>query len=151
MKLQQIALPAPRRPAVAKAGFTLLELLVVLVIVSILAAVAYPSYLQSVKRGYRSEARMALLESQQFMARFYATNSRYTLDEAGSLSPTLPQRLQMVPADSPRYRLSLSATLNSFTLTATPTGSDDCGNLTLSHTGVKGRSGSEVSVAECWR
>ena len=38
--------------------------MVVLVIVSILAAVAYPSYLQSVKRGYRSEARIALLEAQ---------------------------------------------------------------------------------------
>ena len=149
--MQAITPSAPRQPPAPEAGFTLLELMVVLVIVSILAAVAYPSYLQSVKRGYRSEARIALLEAQQFMARFYAASSRYTLDEAGSVSPTLPQRLQMVPADSPRYRLSLSATLNSFTLTATPTGSDECGNLTLSHTGVKGRSGSQVSVAECWR
>ena len=149
--MQAITSSAPCQPPALEVGFTLLELVVVLVIVSILAGVAYSSYLQSVKRGYRSEARIALLEAQQFMARFYAASSRYTLDEAGSLSPTLPLRLQMVPADSPRYRLSISATLNSFTLTATPIGSDACGNLTLSHTGFKGRSGSELSVAECWR
>ena len=70
--MQAITASAPRQPPAPGAGFTLLELMVVLVIVSILAAVAYPSYLQSVKRGYRSEARIALLEAQQFMARFYA-------------------------------------------------------------------------------
>ena len=144
-------LPACRRPAAVAAGFTLIELMIVLAIVGILAMVAYPSYMESVKRGQRSSARSSLLEAQQFMERFYAANSRYTTDEAGSVSPTLPARLLAVPVEAPRYNLSVVATLNGYTLTATPTGTDICGNLTLTHTGVKGRSASEPTVAECWR
>ena len=107
--------------------------------------------MESVKRGQRSSARTSLLEAQQFMERFYAANSRYTTDEVGSVSPTLPARLLAVPAEAPRYNLSVVATLNAYTLTATPIGTDICGNLTLTHTGVKGRSASEPTVAECWR
>jgi type IV pilus assembly protein PilE len=129
----------------------LIELMIVLAVVGILAMVAYPSYMESVKRGQRSSARTSLLEAQQFMERFYAANSRYTTDEAGSVSPTLPARLLAVPAEAPRYNLSVVATLNAYTLTATPIGTDICGDLTLTHTGVKGRSASEPTVAECWR
>lgn len=144
-------LPARRRPVAVASGFTLIELMIVLAIVGILAMVAYPSYMESVKRGQRSSARTSLLEAQQFMERFYAANSRYTTDEAGSVSPTLPARLLAVPAEAPRYNLSVVATLNGYTLTATPIGTDICGDLTLTHTGVKGRSASEPTVAECWR
>lgn len=133
------------------AGFTLIELMVVLAIVAILAGVAYPSYIESVKRARRSEARTYLLEAQQFMARFYSANSRYTTDEAGTTSPALPIRLQSVPADAPRYTLTVAATVSGYTLTATPIGDDECGNLTLTHTGAKGRSGQGPTVAECWR
>lgn len=132
-------------------GFTLIEVMVVVAIVGILAAVAYPSYVEYVQRGYRSEARTALMEAQQFMERFYAANSRYTTDAAGAVSPALPARLQNVPTNSPRYTLSVAATLNSYTLTATTTGTDRCGNLTLTNTGVKGRSGTGGTVQECWR
>jgi len=145
------ALSPARRGGRATAGFTLIELLVVLAIVAILAGVAYPSYMESLKRARRSEARTYLLEAQQFMARFYSANSRYTTDEAGTTSPALPARLQSVPADSPRYNVSVAATVNGYTLTATPIGDDDCGDLTLTHTGVKGRSGQGLTVAECWR
>ena len=144
-------LPARRRPAAVAPGFTLIELMIVLAIVGILAMVAYPSYMESVKRGQRSSARTSLMEAQQFMERFYADNSRYTTDELGTVSPTLPARLLAVPAEAPRYNLSVVATLNGYTLTATPTGTDICGDLTLTHTGVKGRSASEPTVAECWR
>ena len=144
-------LSAGRRGGRADAGFTLIELMVVLAIVAILAGVAYPSYIESVKRARRSEARTYLLEAQQFMARFYSANSRYTTDEAGTTSPALPARLQSVPADAPRYTLSVAATLNGYTLTAAPVGEDDCGDLTLTHTGAKGRSGQGPTAAECWR
>ena len=43
------------------AGFTLIELMIVIAIVGILSAVAYPSYLESIKRGDRAAARSAHL------------------------------------------------------------------------------------------
>lgn len=132
-------------------GFTLIELMIAVAIVGILSMLAYPSYVEHVRRGYRVEARTALLEAQQFMERFYAANSRYTSDAAGTTSPTLPARLQNVPAGSPRYTLSVAAAVNSYTLTATVVDTDKCGNLTLTNTGVKGRSGSEMSVQDCWK
>lgn len=134
-------------------GFTLIEVMVVVAIVSVLAALVYPSYASSVRRGDRAAARAALLEAQQYMERYYAANSRYSVASDGTGAPSLPTRLQAIPPGAPKYDLTVSAvTLNSYTLTADPrSNSETCGNLTLTNTGVKGRSGSEPTVQECWR
>jgi type IV pilus assembly protein PilE len=138
-------------------GFTLIELMIVIAIVGVLSAVAYPSYTESVKRSERSAARAALLETQQFMERFYAANSRYSKPKVSPVTddvtpPDLPVRLQAVPSESPKYDLTVSAAaVNSYTLTATPRRTDKCGNLTLTNTGVKGRSETGPSIQECWK
>jgi type IV pilus assembly protein PilE len=133
-------------------GFTLIELMIVIAIVGILAAVALPSYTEYIKRGDRASARAALLEAQQFMERYYAANSRYSTAADGTGAPDLPARLQSIPSDNPKYGISVSAvTVNSYTLTATPTTEDKCGNLTLTNTGVKGRSASAPTIQECWK
>jgi type IV pilus assembly protein PilE len=138
-------------------GFSLIELLVVLVIVGIVSAIALPSYTQHVQRGHRAEAIGALLEAQHFMARFYSAHGRYdgSTQEPGK-RPELPLRLQGIPAGSDlRYQLRLeAATVNSYELQAQPVGSmvnDKCGVLTLNQTGLKGLGDSDLSVADCWR
>jgi len=135
------------------AGFSLVELLVVLVIMGVLSAVALPAYTRYVQRGHRTEAMAALLESQHFMERYYSANGQY-LSPANAV-PSLPQRLQGIPSQGTvRYQLSVSeATLNSYVLQAVPKGSmtgDVCGSLTINQAGLRGVS-STRSVAECWR
>jgi type IV pilus assembly protein PilE len=132
-------------------GFTLIELMITIAIVAILASIALPSYQESVRRGNRAAARAVLLEAQQFMERFYAVNDAYNFDKSGA-AVALPARLQAAPVESPKYNIAISASAsNSYTLTATPIGADKCGSLTLANTGVKGRSGTELSVADCWK
>jgi type IV pilus assembly protein PilE len=136
------------------AGFSLVELLVVLVIMGVLSAVALPAYTRYVQRGHRTEAMAALLESQHFMERYYSANGQY-LSPANAV-PLLPQRLQGIPSQGTvRYQLSVrEATLNSYVLQAVPEGSmagDVCGSLTINQTGLRGVLNSTRRVAECWR
>jgi type IV pilus assembly protein PilE len=136
------------------AGFSLVELLVVLVIMGVLSAVALPAYTRYVQRGHRTEAMAALLESQHFMERYYSANGQY-LSPANAV-PWLPQRLQGIPSQGTvRYQLSVSeATLNSYVLQAVPKGSmtgDVCGSLTINQAGLRGVLEGTRSVAECWR
>lgn len=61
-------------------GFSLMELLIVIVIVGILAAIAYPNYTRYVERAKRTEAKAALLQIATNQERFYLQNNTYTDD-----------------------------------------------------------------------
>ncbi len=142
------------RPLAARRGMSLIELMAVLLILGLLLGLAWPSYQSHVRRAYRVEAAAALLEAQQFMERWHALQGRYTT-EAGT-APALPARLQKLPAQGElRYELSLSSVdAAAYVLQAQPRGrmaDDVCGRLTLSSTGARGRSGSSLSVQQCWQ
>ena len=138
-------------------GFTLIEMMIVVAVIAIIAAVAWPSYMDSVRKARRSDAQAVVMEAAQFMERFYTENNRYDQNRAGT-AVALPAQLTGSPKDSSAksYNISLQALANStYTLRATPAGSQaQDGILELSNTGLKGwdkdNSGSVASTEQCW-
>jgi type IV pilus assembly protein PilE len=59
------------------AGFSLVEVLVVMAVVLILSMLAYPTYTAQVTKARRSEGQVALLESMQHQERYYAQYNTY--------------------------------------------------------------------------
>ena len=130
-----------------QSGFTLIELMIVVAIVGILSAIAYPSYAEYIRRGHRAEARAGLLQAAQWLERSATATGTYPLTAA------FPANLKAVPNN--RYDIAVVSDGATFTLTATPKGAqtgDRCGNYTLTNTGLRGAKGATTGdiVTECW-
>jgi type IV pilus assembly protein PilE len=119
-----------------QAGFTLIELMIVVAIVAILAAVAYPSYLSHVQTTRREEAKRTLLAAGQAMEAFYAMNMSYS----GAVNGATVTVYSPGPDFSDYYTLNASSvSASGYTLTATPKGAqagDSCNILSFSSTGA---------------
>lgn len=81
-----------RRPGRAMRGFTLVELTIVVVVMGVLAAIALPSFLDSLRKGRRSEAFAALSAIQQAQERWRSNNPQYASSVSSLVigSPTRP-------------------------------------------------------------
>lgn len=142
-----------------QSGITLIELMVVIVIIGILAAVAYPSYTDNVRDSRRAECTGALSSLANAMERFYSVNGDYLGAAAAGANTGAPAVYTATcPADGgdATYNLTIAAaTASTYQLRATPVGAqanDECGSLSLTSTGVKGVIGADAGVTwqDCW-
>lgn len=129
-------------------GFTLIELMIVVVIIGILAAVAYPAYQNYVERTRRGQAQADLLELSQLMERRYSNGFDYR--KADGSAPDLPFSVSPRDGNPAAYDLSFSGnvTTNAFTLQAVPRSiqsGDDCGTMSINEQGVR-----TAASAGCW-
>jgi len=133
------------------AGFTLVEMMIVVAIVAILASLAVPSYQRYVRESRRAEAltsvqRVAALEEQ-----FYFANGRYTdnaANELGGISPT-PGGFYNVAVVLP------AAPAVGFTVTATAIGTQaadhECETISLNNAATRDATGTMGDQTRCWR
>lgn len=154
----------------AQAGFTLIELMIVVAVVGILSAVAYPSYVEYVARGHRTQVKAQLQVAQQWMERYHSERYFYG-NASGSDEPPAAFKRQSFATSPPagegaaRYTIAVAPSGGGlgYLITATRVGamSDDaCGSPTVNHLGVKSvvdkSQGSRfadgaAAVEQCWR
>jgi type IV pilus assembly protein PilE len=120
-------------------GFTLIELMIVMVIVGILAAVAYPAYTSHLKKGRRAQAQSFLMDIAQRQQQYFTDRRSYALD-AGSVK-AYTTLSAAAPTDVTTYYTVTTAARSvtpSFIVTATPIGKQASdGTLTIDDTGAK--------------
>lgn len=135
-------------------GVTLIELMITVVIVAILAAIAYPSYTQYVLRSHRTAAKTALHDMASRQERLFTTTNAYGTTLA-SLGYPAGASVPIPDANSHYYDLSVNATQTTYMLSATPAGTQandaECGTFTLDETGNQGMNGGTGSAQTCWK
>jgi type IV pilus assembly protein PilE len=124
---------SPGGPMFKSKGFTLIELMIVVMIIGILAAIAYPSYRESVKKGNRRAAQAVMMEIVNREHQYFIANRIYA--DGVALAFTLP--------DDVENNYNLGITLDAgpplgFTVTMTAEGAQlSDGDLTVNSVGVK--------------
>ena len=143
---------APR----AARGFTLIELMIVVALVAILSAIAYPAYQESVRRGHRTSAKTALLDLAGREERYYATNNVYSADLKTMLGYGVDTTVPVPDATAEYYDMTVTVPADSSTFTgsAAPHGDqakDSCGSYGILSTGLKTNTGNATSTGDCWK
>ena len=130
-------------------GFTLIELMIVVAVIALLSAIAFPSYNEYMMRGRRAEAKSALQQAALWLEKAQTATGAYPLTAAFPANFTAVQ--------SGAYTISLvSADGATYLLRATPAGpqvGDTCGNFTLDQANARLVEGAiaPMDAAQCWQ
>jgi len=147
-----------QRSRSAERGFTLIELMIAILIVAIIAAIAYPSYRKTVLKAHRTDAKSMLTQVAQQQERWFTRQNTY----AANLT-TLGYSANTVASDEGYYTVTLTipggctsgTTVSCFQATATATGGQaddtDCRTMTIDEQGQKTATDSSGAAAtDCW-
>ncbi|MEM6583262.1 MAG: type IV pilin protein [Pseudomonadota bacterium] len=137
-------------------GFTLIELVIVIVVVSILMAIALPAYQNSLTKGRRADAKEGLMDAANRQERFMLDRGTYTQSMADlGLGPNDPasstEGYYTIEVEAPDANCPIA---NCYELKATPVAggiqSEDtfCTSFSIKSTGAKTAEGS--AATECW-
>lgn len=132
-------------------GVTLIELMIVVVIVGILAAIAYPSYQRQVQQTRRTDGRTILLEVAQRLERCFTRYNSYT-DAACAVDGDLEDADNITSAEGWYVITNGNRAATTFRLEAAPQGAQAadarCATLRVTHTGARDATG--TTPADCW-
>ncbi|TDK68733.1 type IV pilin protein [Sapientia aquatica] len=143
-------------------GFTLIELMIVIVIIGVLAAIAIPAYNSSIQKSRRTDAKNGLLDLATREEKFYSQTNTYSSAMSDLYPGQTGSSLTVQTSGTAYYTLSVptvtaasgaSATAAYFQATAVPISggaqaNDACGTFTIDSNGVTSNTGN--TATNCW-
>jgi type IV pilus assembly protein PilE len=134
-------------------GFTLVELLIVVAIISILAAVGFPAYNEQMQKGRRADAKNMVLQIASLQERYHSNFGYYgNADDLTGNDPITSDEgfYSITVACTPTATCTAASRSQQYTITATPNVTDaNCGVFTYDQSGTITKSGTKT-LAYCW-